>query len=201
MQLLISTRTSADINLIAQILMIVALWIGFYFAHTNQIPRHRNVQTAVVLVNIFLIAFVMITSFYSFIVLGGSTSGIVAQLMIVDGILGLLAELVGIYLVLRMRTQLVPPRFRVKNFMFVMRSLLGLWTLIVLLGLGIYYFRYLATPQSSGSALDKSPSLMTRFAGFNSTSCRQMLHTWPYERTVHEDADRAARVLHCSFHE
>ena len=150
MQLLVGTRTASDINLVVQILMIVALWIGFYFAHTKQISKHRTVQTAVVIANIFFIAFVMFTSFYSFVILGGTTGGTVAQLMMVHGLLGLVAELTGIYLVLRMRTQIIPPRFRVRNFKLVMRMLISLWTLIIVLGLGIYYFRYLA-PKASGS--------------------------------------------------
>ncbi len=137
------TRLIADLNLGAQILMIVSLWIGFYFARTRQIPRHRNMQTTIVVVNLFFIAFVMITSFYAFVIAGGATGGVVAQLMIVHGLLGLLAELTGIYLVLRMRTQLIPPRWRVRNFKLVMRMTLGLWSLIVVLGLGIYAYRYL----------------------------------------------------------
>ena len=150
MQALLGTRTTGDLNLIAQILMLVALWIGFYFARTKQIPKHRNMQTTVVLANLFLIAFVMVTSFYSFVVAGGTTGGTVATLMMAHGLLGLIAELVGIYLILRMRTQLIPPRFRVRNFKLVMRSLITLWTLIVILGLGIYYFRYLASRTSAG---------------------------------------------------
>jgi plastocyanin/uncharacterized membrane protein YozB (DUF420 family) len=148
-QFFLGTRTSANINLVAQLLMITSLWIGFYFAHTHQIPKHRNVQTTVVLANIFFIAFIMITSFLSYVILGGTTSGTIAILMIIHGLLGLIAELTGIYLVLRMRTQLIPPRFRVRNFKLVMRSLLGLWTVIVVLGLGIYYFRYLAAPAAA----------------------------------------------------
>jgi plastocyanin len=151
MQLLFGTRTSGEINLVAQLLMIGALWVGFYFAHTHQIPKHRNVQTTVVLANIFFIALVMITSFYSYVILGGTTGGTIAVLMMIHGTLGLIAELTGIYLVLRMRTQLIPPRFRVRNFKLVMRSLLGLWTAIVLLGLGIFYFRYLAAPATTAA--------------------------------------------------
>lgn len=162
MQLLFGTHTSGTINLVAQLLMITALWIGFYFAHTRQIRKHRNVQTTVVLVNIFFIAFVMITSFYSYVVLGGTTSGTVAVLMIIHGTLGLIAELTGIYLVLRMRTQLIPPRFRVRNFKLVMRSLLGLWTVIVVLGLGIYFFRYIAPASEASAAVSPVATLQHR---------------------------------------
>lgn len=145
MQAILGTRLSADINLIAQILMLTALWIGFYFAHKHKIrPHHANIQTTVVIVNLFFIFFIMVTSFYNFVILGGTTSGTIAYLMMFHALLGLIAEISGIYLVLRMRTQLIPPRFKVKNFKLQMRLTLTLWTFVVLLGFGIYYFRYLA---------------------------------------------------------
>ncbi len=148
MQAILGTQNSANINLAAQILMILGLWIGFYFARTGQIARHRRMQTTVVVANSFFILFVMFTSFYNFVILGGSTAGTIASLMIIHGILGLVAELTGIYLILRMSTRLIPARFRVRNFRFVMRTLLGLWTIVVVLGLGIYYVRYLASREA-----------------------------------------------------
>ena len=134
----------SNLNLGAQLLMIVGLWIGFYFAHTGQIPRHANVQTAVVIANLFFIAFIMLATLYSFVIAGGNTRGTLPQLMMLHGLLGLIAEITGIYLILRMRTKIIPPRFRVRNFKLVMRTLITLWTLIVILGLGIYYLSYLA---------------------------------------------------------
>jgi len=148
LQALLGTRLSADINLIAQILILVGLWVGFYFARREQIPRHQTIQTSMVLVNLFFIGFIMITSFYNFVILGGTTSGISASLMMVHGFLGLVAEATGIYLILRMRTQIIPPRLRVSNFKLLMRMTLGLWTIIIVLGLGIYYFRYISPPTS-----------------------------------------------------
>lgn len=143
MQALLGTRLSADINLTAQILILVGLWAGFYFARKGKIPRHQTIQTSMVLVNLFFIAFVMITSFYNFVILGGTSSGTTANLMIAHGILGLIAEGTGIYLLLRMRTQIIPPRLRVSNYKRLMRTTLGLWTIIVVLGFGIYYYRYI----------------------------------------------------------
>jgi uncharacterized membrane protein len=49
MQTLLGLRPAADINLVAQILMLAGLWAGFYFARTGHITRHKNTQTAVVL--------------------------------------------------------------------------------------------------------------------------------------------------------
>lgn len=148
MQALLGTRLSADINLVAQILILIGLWAGFYFARRGQIPRHQTIQTSMVLVNLFFIGFIMFTSFYNFVILGGTTGGTTASLMIAHGILGLVAEGTGIYLILRMRTQIIPPRLRVSNFKLLMRMTLGLWTIIVVLGFGIYYYRYIAPPES-----------------------------------------------------
>jgi hypothetical protein len=86
----------------------------------------------------------MFATFYSFVIAGGNNRGTLPQLMMLHGLLGMIAEITGIYLILRMRTKIIPPRFRVRNFKLVMRTLITLWTLIVILGLGIYYLSYLA---------------------------------------------------------
>ncbi|MGH7406335.1 MAG: hypothetical protein ACREJA_10725, partial [Candidatus Methylomirabilales bacterium] len=44
---------------------------------------------------------------------------------------------------LRMRTKLIPARFRVRNFISMMWWTLGLWSVVFGLGIGIYYYRYL----------------------------------------------------------
>ena len=152
MQVLFGTRMAANINLVAQILILIGLLVGFYFARTRQIPKHRNTQTTMVLVNLVFIGFVMLTSFYNYVISGGTTGGIVARLMIIHGILGLIAEGSGIYLILRMRTQLIPQRLRVRNFKLLMRVTLTLWTAIVVLGFGVYYYRYLAPRATTVSA-------------------------------------------------
>ena len=143
MQALLGTRLAADINLIAQIVLLIGLWIGFYYARTRQIPRHANMQTAMVMANLVFVFLVMIPSFYQYVILGGTTGGIVAQLMLLHGVLGLIAQLSGVYLVVHMRTQFLPARFRVRNFKLVMQVTLGLWTIIFVLGIGIYFYRYL----------------------------------------------------------
>ena len=148
----IGTRLSADINLGAQLAMLVGLWIGFYFAHTGRIRKHRNTQTTMVLTNMVVIVFFMGYSFWNFVIAGGTTGGVVARLMMAHGILGILAEGSGIYLILRMRTQVIPPRFRVQNFKPVMQSTLGLWTILVLMGVGVYYYRYLEPSSKSPTA-------------------------------------------------
>lgn len=145
MQSLFGTRTTADINLALQILLLIGLWIGFLLARRGKIggaTGHANVQTTMVLANLVLIAVAMATSFYSYVIEGGSTGDSVARWMMLHGILGTVAEVTGIYLILRMRTTWIPKRLRVRNFKRYMRATLGVWTVLVLLGVVIYVDRY-----------------------------------------------------------
>src|SRR5512142_1811584 len=98
MQVWLGQRTSADLNLAAQILILVGLWAGAYYARRHRIRIHQRIQTTLVIAEFFLILSVMITSFYAYVIAGHATTGVVANLMMVHGILGLLAELTGIYL-------------------------------------------------------------------------------------------------------
>lgn len=157
MQALFGQRLSSDINLVAQLLIMAGLWAGFVFARRKQFGNHRRMQTTMVLVNTFFIVFVMFTSFYNYIIAGGTTTGVVANLMMVHGLVGLVAWLTGIYLILRMNTNILPEWLCVQNFKLVMRSLLGTWTVLVLLGLGIYYVRYLSPNPPAAAAPAASP--------------------------------------------
>src|SRR5215831_12462172 len=102
MQSLFGTRMTADINLVAQIVLIVGLWVGFFLARRKKFANHANVQTAIVLANLVFIFFAMGISFYDYVIKGG-TGDSVARWMIVHGVLGTIAEVAGIYLIVRMR--------------------------------------------------------------------------------------------------
>ena len=160
MQALLGTRTAADLNLAAQILILAGLLIGFALARRKRFAQHGNVQTAMVLLNLVLIAGVMATSFYAYVVAGRTTSGVVAQLMIGHAALGIVAEIVALYLILRMRTNVIPRPLRIGNMKAVMRGTLALWTLLVVLGIGIYAERYLVQ-----SAVASAPLLEFRQLG------------------------------------
>jgi plastocyanin len=91
---------------------------------------------------------------------GGSTTGTVASLMIIHGTIGLLAELTGIYLILRMNTQVIPESLRVSNYKLVMQTLIVLWTLIAVGGFAIYYYRYVQPPTPPAAALTPAMKLL-----------------------------------------
>jgi plastocyanin len=143
MQSILGARTAADVNLAAQLLLLAGLIVGFFLARQKRFDQHGNVQTAMVLFNLILIAFIMVPSFYGYVIAGGSTTGRVAQLMIVHGLLGIAIQIVALYLVLRMRTRVIPKALRVANVKPVMRTTLAVWAILVALGVGIYGERYL----------------------------------------------------------
>ena len=143
MQQLLGIRTTADINLAVQLVLLAGLLVGFFLARARRYEQHGHVQTAMVLLNLIPIALAMIPSFFGYVVEGGSTTGRVAQLMIVHGVLGLVVELFAIYLILRMRTSVIPQSLRIRNIKLAMRITLALWALLVALGVGIYVERYL----------------------------------------------------------
>src|SRR5215212_1482815 len=153
MQALFGTRTAADINLIAQLLLLAGLLAGFFLARRKRFAQHANVQTAMVLLNLALIALFMVPSFYGYVIAGQSVSGPVAQLMIGHGVLGIIVEVVALYLVLLMRTKLIPKQFRLGNFKRAMRATLALWAVLVLLGIGIYAERYLVQTTAASAPL------------------------------------------------
>ena len=72
MQEISGTRLSADINLGAQALMLIGLWVGVYFARTMQATKHKNTQTTIVLIQPIFILFSMVVSYYNYVILGGT---------------------------------------------------------------------------------------------------------------------------------
>jgi uncharacterized membrane protein YozB (DUF420 family) len=153
MQWLVGTRTASDINLIAQLLILVGLYYGFALARRQRFAQHANVQTAMVLLNVPLIAFMMLPSFWDYVVVGGHTTSSGARLTIAHGALGFVVEVVALYLIVQMRTHVVPRRLRIDNIKLAMRATLALWTIVVLMGLGIYVTAYVL-PSAPAGAVD-----------------------------------------------
>lgn len=144
MQFFIDAKLASQINLAAQIAMLVTLYIGYYFARQKKIrPHHANFQTTVVLVNLFFIFTIMAVTAYIVLKSGTPLTEHPNPFIVLHILLGIVTELLGIYLVVRMRTSWLPPNWRVKNFKRLMRITLGMWTVTVLLGLIIYASYYL----------------------------------------------------------
>ncbi len=133
----------SDLNLIAQIVLLLGLSIGAVFARKGHISTHQYNQTGWVLFNILLTIFIMIVAYYEYVIPGlpGNLSQAFGIVSTIHAALGLLAIGCGVYLILRMN-QLIPKKWRIKGWKRMMRLTLALYLLVGLLGLGIYYVWY-----------------------------------------------------------
>jgi len=134
----------ADLNLIAQIFLLIGLSLGMVMARRGNITAHQYNQTAWVLFNIVLTIFIMVVAYFEYVVPGmpgvlGQAYGIVST---IHAAFGLLAIACGVYLILRMN-QWLPPKWRIKGWKRMMRLTLALYLWVGVLGLGIYYVWYI----------------------------------------------------------
>ena len=143
----------ADLNLCLQVLGAVVLLGGMFLARSGRYTIHKYVQSAVVLGNLLLIAFIMAPAYFQQVApnvpsgLGTSFYWVAT----VHGIAGLVVEVFGLYVILAAGTKILPQRLRFTNFKLWMRTLLVSWWVVVLLGVGVYYTWYLAPGPKIGA--------------------------------------------------
>ncbi len=136
----------ADLNLLVQIGMGIALLYGMRLARKKRFKEHKYCQTAVMILNLVMIFLIMAPSFHRQVQpqipsrLGDAYYGVSA----IHAGLGTLAEVLGIYIVLVAATKILPRALRFKRFKRWMRFELALWWIVILLGVGTYYFWYIA---------------------------------------------------------
>lgn len=136
----------ADLNLVVQIAMEAALIAGALLARRKRYTAHGICQTAVLVLNLVMIVLIMGPSFQQQVtpalpkVLHRSYYAVAA----IHGLLGVMAELLGLYIVLVAGTRALPQRLRFKDWKRWMRAELILWSIVMLTGVGTYYAWYVA---------------------------------------------------------
>jgi len=135
----------ADLNLVVQILMGIALLYGMYLARRRKFKAHKYCQSLVMILNLVMISLIMVPSFHKQVqpqVPGGlkETYYLVAYL---HAMLGAIAEVLGLYIVLVAATKIVPPKLRFKRYKPWMRTELAIWWLVTLFGIGTYFVWYI----------------------------------------------------------
>jgi uncharacterized membrane protein YozB (DUF420 family) len=143
-------RTAAplvsDVTLVAELGMGLALMVGMALARRRHYLAHAWCQSAVVLLNLAVIAGTMLSSFRRQVAseipasLGDSYYALAAA----DAVLGTAAELFGLYILMLAGTNIVPKRIRFTRYKPVMRTALAMWWLVLLLGVGTYVRWYVA---------------------------------------------------------
>jgi len=136
----------ADLNLVVQLIMGGALIAGSLLAKRKRYTAHGICQTTVLLLNLLMIGLVMWPSFQQQVrpafpnvlhkwYYAGAT---------IHALLGVTAELLGLYIVIVAGTSALPEWLRFKDWKRWMRTELMLWSIVVLIGVGTYYAWYIA---------------------------------------------------------
>jgi uncharacterized membrane protein YozB (DUF420 family) len=131
---------TADLTLVVELCMGLALLVGAWFARHGRYRAHALIQSTVVLLNLLVIGSVMVPSFLSQVLpalprrLGRSHFALATA----HGVLGMMAELLGCYILLVAGTNLLPSRVRFTRYRRWMRSALVLWWLVLILGMATY---------------------------------------------------------------
>jgi plastocyanin len=137
--------TAATVNLIAQVLMGVALMGGMMLARRKKFRAHGICQSLVLLLNLIPIAAYMLRVFRRGVLpsLPGSLGDSFFAVSTAHAALGLMAEILGLYIILVAGTSLVPPSLRFEKYKAWMRAELTLWWLVIL-GVATYFVWYQA---------------------------------------------------------
>ena len=133
----------SNLNLTIQIAMGVALIFGAFLARAKRFVAHGICQTVVLVLNLVMICCLMWPSFHLHVLprlpkrLGkrfyaGAT---------IHGVFGVLAETLGLYIVLVAGTKILPETWRFKRWKLWMRIELALWWFVLLMGAVTQYKR------------------------------------------------------------
>ena len=138
----------ADLNLLIQIAMGVALLVGAFLARAKRYTAHAACQAAVLILNLTMIALVMWPSLHARVLPKLSThfGKRYYAIAAIHGLLGAVAELFGLYILLVAGTDILPRSWRLQRWKLWMRIELALWWLVLLFGIGTYCLWY-ATPR------------------------------------------------------
>jgi uncharacterized membrane protein YozB (DUF420 family) len=136
----------ADLNLVVQVAMGLALVAGSLLAKRKRFAAHGVCQTTVLLLNLGMIGLVMWPSFEQQVrpALPKGLHKWYYAAATIHALLGAAAELLGLYIVIVAGTRVVPQSLRFRNWKRWMRTELVLWSIVLLTGVGTYYSWYVA---------------------------------------------------------
>ncbi len=127
---------AADLNLVVQIIMGAALIVGWFLAKRQRYRAHGICQTTVLLLNLLMIGLVMWPSFQQQV--RPAVSKILHkwyyEAAAIHALLGIAAELLGLYIDIVAGTNVLPLWLRFKDWKLWMRTELVLWAIDLVSG-------------------------------------------------------------------
>jgi uncharacterized membrane protein YozB (DUF420 family) len=135
---------AADLNLVVQIAMGVALIAGAFLARARRYAAHGACMATVLLLNLVAIVAVMWPSFDQLVLprLGRHLNRPYFAVATIHGVFGGMAELLGLYILLVAGTNIVPKAWRFRRWKLWMRVELVLWMAVLLSGVATYMLWY-----------------------------------------------------------
>jgi|SRR5690349_8315128 len=136
----------ADLNLLVQLIMGVALIAGALLAKQKRYTAHGICQTTVLLLNLVMIGSVMWPSFHQQVKPALTTvfHKWYYAVATIHAALGITVELLGLYIVIVAGTNVLPQWLRFKHWKLWMRAELILWVGVLVSGVGTYCAWYVA---------------------------------------------------------
>jgi uncharacterized membrane protein YozB (DUF420 family) len=130
----------ADLVLLLEIGMGLALLGGAVLARRKKFRLHAWCQSLVVLLNFAIILLVMVPSFQVHVSpkIPAKLGKAYYSLATAHAGLGGVIEIAALYILLSAGTNILPQQFRLTNYRTWMRSVLALWWLVLLLGVATY---------------------------------------------------------------
>jgi uncharacterized membrane protein YozB (DUF420 family) len=131
---------AANVVLVLEIAMGIGLLLGARLARKRRFRQHAWCQSAIVLLNLSVVAVMMIPSFRVHVLpripakLGKAYYGLATT----HGAVGTVTELAGLYILLSTGTSVLPEKLRITKYKVWMRSVLVLWWVVLLLGMATY---------------------------------------------------------------
>jgi uncharacterized membrane protein YozB (DUF420 family) len=135
---------AADMNLVVQLGMGMALLAGAWLARKKKYKAHGICTSAVLILNLFLIGLVMWPTFHQQVLprIPARLTRMHYALATLHGAIGAVAELLGIYIALVAGTNVVPRTWRFKRWKLWMRIELALWWIVLATGMATYFVWY-----------------------------------------------------------
>jgi uncharacterized membrane protein YozB (DUF420 family) len=124
----------------------IALLAGGLLAKQKRYTAHGICQTAVLLLNLLMIALVMWPSFHQQVgpVFPRMFRKRYYTVATIHAALGMVAEILGLYIIMVAGTNILPQQLCFKRWKLWMRAELILWSIVLLSGVGTYYVWYIA---------------------------------------------------------
>ncbi len=130
----------ADVVLLLEISMGLGLLAGALLARMRRFRGHAWCQSLVVLLNLAVIVLVMTPSFRAHVgpKIPLKLGKAYYTRATVHAALGTITEIAGLYILLAAGKSVLPEKFRITKYKLWMRTALGLWWVVLFLGLATY---------------------------------------------------------------